>query len=286
MKCKRSYRKLASLFLTIAMLIGIISAMPLAAGAVFAPVQGPLVGIIDQRVPLSDFGGFAPFVTGYEDGTFRGNNNTSREEFVFILYNLLNEAEDLPVADADNPSFGDVAPDSWTYDAIEWAYAQEIIVADDEGNFNPADFLTRVDMVVMLVNALSWTEPAENTLTDIDDNPYYDEILIAINAGIVTGYEDGTFRPDDYVIRYEVVTAVVRYWLHGEPADVTWEDIEVPLTDVSRDDWAYKYVALAITGFSAPDDAEDTESVEEPEDPEDPEEPAEDVDSEEPTTTP
>ena len=283
MKSKSTSKKLASVLLTVTIIIGLFSVMPLAAGA-----------IIDQRVPLWEFGGFAPFVTGYEDGTFRGDNNTSREEFVFILFNLLSEAEDLPEADEDNPSFSDVEPGWWSYNAIEWAYGMEIIAADDEGNFRPADFLTRVDMVVMLVNALAWTEVAENTLTDIDDNPYYDEILMAVNAGIVTGYEDGTFRPDNFVNRFEVVTAVVRYWMHGDPADVTWENITVTLTDVSRDDWAYKYIALAITGYPAPDDPEDTEGVEAPEEPEDPDEiidpgetmdPVETVDSGELTPT-
>jgi len=277
MKSKRSYRKLASLFLTVAMIIGLFAVIPLTAGA-----------IVDQRVPLSEFG-FAPFVTGYEDGTFRGNNNTSREEFVFILYNLLSDPENMPVADADAPSFGDVAPGWWTYNAIEWAFELEIIEADDDGNFCPADMLTRVDMVVMLVRALGWTEAAENTLTDIDDNPYLEEILIAVNAGIVTGYEDGTFRPDEFVNRFEVVTAVVRYWMRGDPADETWETIEVALTDVTRDDWAYKYIALAVTGYPLPDDSGDGEGIEEPgdpEDPEDPEGPGEDVDSEDPEELP
>jgi hypothetical protein len=44
------------------------------------------------------------------------------------------------------------------------------------------------------------------------------------------------------------VTALVRYLLGGEPADEMWEDIELSFSDVARDFWGYKYIALGVKG--------------------------------------
>jgi len=205
--------------------------------------------ISDEGVPLTGLTSFAPFIEGYPDNTFRGNQSTSREEFVTILYRLLGPDE-LQKTDWDNQSFSDVAVSRWSYDAIEWAKEAGIIYADEDGNFRPAEMLTRAEMAVMLVKANDWTEIAENTFSDIDEHNDLDYILIAVQAGIFEGYPDGSFRPEGETTRYEMITALVRYLLGGEPTDEMVNDDEITITDVPIDHWAFKYFALAVTGFA------------------------------------
>ena len=190
---------------------------------------------------------FAPFIQGFENNTFRGTSPITREQFVAILYRL-NNVQPLPKADKNNPSFKDVAPARWSYDAIEWALKVGIAVADGGGNFRPPEPLTRAEMAVMLVKADNLTQMAENTFSDLDDHPDKDDILKAVAAKIFTGYTDGSFKPEGNSTRAEAVTALIRYLLEGEPTDEMWQSIRLNFSDVSRNDWAYKYIALAVKG--------------------------------------
>jgi len=206
--------------------------------------------IIDRDTPLSEFISFKAFINGYPDKTFRGANTMNREEFINTLFKLKNP--DLPEADTSNPAFNDVAPDRWSYDAIEWAADNGIIEADAAGNFRPKVALTRAEMAAMLAKAEGWTIAAENTFSDIEGHPQYEEILLAAGAGVFKGNPDGAFRPDAPIKRQELVAAMIRYLLGGEPEDGIWADIEVPFTDMQSTHWAYKYLALAAEGYTAP----------------------------------
>ena len=205
--------------------------------------------IEDEDTPLGGLASFAAFITGYTDNTFRGQETISREEFVNILFKLKNP-DALPEADPEAESFADVAPDRWSYDAIEWAKEEGIVDADEDGNFRPAVPITRAEMAVMLTKMEGLTAMAQNTFSDINGHPAKDDILKAVFVGIFNGYPDGTFKPDGSTTRYEAVAALVRYLLGGEPEDETWTDITVHLTDTPRSHWAYKYVALAVAGYT------------------------------------
>ena len=204
--------------------------------------------IAEPTVPLAEPIPFAPFITGFENNTFRGSQPITREQFVAILYRLNAEQASY----SGDPSFKDVRASRWSYDAIEWANEEGIIEADEDGNFRPAAALTRADMAVMFVKVENLTEVAENIFSDIDDHPAADDILKAVAVGIFTGYEDGTFRPDGNTTRNEAVTALVRYLMGGEPKDATWQGLVLTFTDVAKTDWAFKYIALAVIGNSLP----------------------------------
>lgn len=204
----------------------------------------------EPGLPLAPKPSFAQFIEGYPDDTFKGSNVIVKEEFITILFRLNHSnLDEHPAANADNPSFNDVAAGRWSYDAIEWAADAGIIEADANGNFMPKSDLTRAEMAIMLARAEGWTDISDNIFSDIDGHPAYDDILKAVAAGIFRGYEDGTFRPDNTATRYEMVTALVRYMLGGEPSDDMWENIDIKLTDTPRTHWAFKYLALATAGL-------------------------------------
>jgi hypothetical protein len=209
----------------------------------------PTVVIGNIETPLATAGSFPAFIKGFEDNTFRGNDFMTREQFVTILARLKNPNA-IPSADKSNPSFADVSSNRWSYDAIEWAKGAGIAVANSEGKFRPADILTRAEMAVMLVLAEKLTVMANNTFSDLEGHSAASDILKAVEAGIFTGYPDGTFNPNGGTNRYEAVTALVRYLLGGEPEDAMWQNMTLTFTDVSRTYWAYKYVALSVNGYT------------------------------------
>ena len=198
-----------------------------------------------------DPSGFNGFIDGYQDNAFRGENAMSREEFINILYKLMNP-DAPPAADESDPTFSDVAPERWSYHAIEWAVTKGIIGATESGAFDPGSELTRADSAVMLARVEGWATVAENTFSDIADRPEMDCILKAVAAGVFKGYSDGTFRPDAIATRYELVTAMVRYLLGAlgvEFPDNLLSEITVTFVDTPQAHWAYRYVALATVGF-------------------------------------
>lgn len=203
----------------------------------------------EGETPLFTINSFAAFIEGFNDNTFRGNDPVTREQFVTILSRLKNPYG-VPEADKNSPSFGDVKPGRWSFDAIEWAKSTGIVDVTD--NFRPADTLTRAEMAVMLVRAENLTEVADNTFSDLAGHPDASSILRAVKAGIFTGYADGTFKPEGGTIRYEAVTALVRYLVGGEPPDSMWIRLmNLTFSDVTMGHWAYKYVVLAVNGYTA-----------------------------------
>jgi hypothetical protein len=197
---------------------------------------------------LEAFSTFAAFIEGFEDNTFRGNSQITREQFIAILFRLKDPQPTDDPAETSGPSFKDVSPERWSYGDIEWAKEAGIIEADGDGNFRPADPLTRAEMAIMLVKADGLTEMAANTFNDLADHAAKDDILKAVKAKIFTGYPDGSFKPDSLSTRNEAVTALIRYLLGAEPEDAMWQGIELKFSDVVRSHWAYKYVALAVSG--------------------------------------
>jgi len=219
-------------------------------GSIAVPPIVAEIEIEDEEAPLVSGRSFAAFIQGYPDNTFRGANSVSREEFVTIMFRIHNPGN-RPQASAANPTFGDVAPGRWSYDAIEWAVGRGIVEVYASGNFRPRDALTRSEMAVMLVNAEGWEEVAQNGFSDIEAHPAREEILKAAAAGIFEGFPDGTFRPDATTTRNELVAAMVRYLFGGELPEAVWVDIVVGFADVQRGHWAFRYIALATTGYEA-----------------------------------
>ena len=81
-------------------------------------------------------------IEGYKDGTFRPNNNMTRQQFVTTLYRLSTpeQRQFTPVNDAvDMSNVSDYA-----MEAMRWAMAKGIVQGDTYGRVNPKEPVTRV----------------------------------------------------------------------------------------------------------------------------------------------
>jgi hypothetical protein len=116
-------------------------------------------------------------------------------------------------------------------------------VTDSE--FHPDQALTRAELAAILYRLLpdqSIPKKLENPFSDAPEGDvvYYPAVLTAGTLGLMEGYPDGTFRPDDTVTRAELVSALYR--LAGQP-----EAAGESFSDVSQDDWAYDAIAYAAS---------------------------------------
>ena len=122
----------------------------------------------------------------------------------------------------ENP-FVDVAEDAVYYDAVLWAYyhePQQITGGYTATEFRPGNPCTRGQVVTFLWRAAGCPEPTGDTSMFKDASsiaaPYQKAVAWAVEKGITTGYNDGTFRPNDSVTRAQFVTFLWRY--EGKPA--------------------------------------------------------------------
>lgn len=142
-------------------------------------------------------------LNGYDDGTFRPSQSVTRAEFVTMLKSAFRLAGD------GTASFDDVADDAWYKEAVEVAASLGIVSGMGDGTFAPNAEISRQDMCAMLKNVLDYKNMALDTKYDSSDFADSDEIADyakeAINlfkeAGVIDGYEDGSFGPRDAVTR-------------------------------------------------------------------------------------
>lgn len=134
------------------------------------------------------------YLTGYADGSFRGNNNVTRAEFVTMLVRLSG-------AHGGWCSFTDVSASHWAYDAISTAAANGWIAGYEDGTFRPDQAITRAEAMTIINRALDRGVDETSWLDDYirwPDNHraawYYYEVIEATNDHYYTGSrpsEDG-----------------------------------------------------------------------------------------------
>ncbi|MGZ9585772.1 S-layer homology domain-containing protein [Paenibacillus marinisediminis] len=118
-------------------------------------------------------------------------------------------------------SFTDIAR-HWAKDAIIRAAEMGIVKGDPDGRFRPNASVSRAEFVVMVMNALDLnTSESRITFTDQAKIPSWAEKAVsqAVRLGIVTGYEDGSFRPNASISRAEM-TAIIGRTMGIEPLNV------------------------------------------------------------------
>lgn len=148
-------------------------------------------------------------VSGRGDGLFAPNDAVTREEFVKILVLAMDLADDAPCE-----NFSDVDEQAWYAPYITSAVNKGVINGQGEGIFGVGQIVTRQDMAVMMYRTIVKKDAHESSseFSDIDTvSEYAKEAVKYMNAaGILNGYEDGTFRPFNPVTRAETAVAVSR----------------------------------------------------------------------------
>jgi len=115
---------------------------------------------------------------------------------------------------------------------------------DNLGNFNPDGNMTRAEVAQMLYNLLGTTSaPAQTkSYSDVDaDNWCYDAVMALSAMGVITGYEDGTFRPDAPTSRSEFAALLVRFV--EVTAKKTLSLGSRTFSDVPAEHWASEYIS-------------------------------------------
>lgn len=170
------------------------------------------------------------YFNGVADKTFAPADNMTRAMFVTVLFRF-----DGAKGDRSQSAFTDVAPGQWYTDAINWAAANRIVDGVGNGKFAPNDPITRAQMCTMIERYLALYKKAwKVTLPEtgsvsvmVDENAIPAYALAAVKQcqrhGLVNGFEDGTFRPNELSTRAQVAAVIYRmsYLVQGAKPDNT-----------------------------------------------------------------
>lgn len=147
-------------------------------------------------------------IQGYEDGTFKPGNTTTRAEFV----TLMNNAKGFWSEGSIN--FSDVKNGSWFYSAVARAVAAGYVKGYSDGSFKPNNTITRAEAAMMIANTakLSANEAGAYRFTDIGSIPAWarGSVGAVVAAGYMTGYPDGSFDANASISRAEAVSSLNR----------------------------------------------------------------------------
>ena len=137
-------------------------------------------------------------IKGYVDGTFKPTNQITRGEAAMIL------SREMQVEVQQVIQYEDVATNYYAYDAIQEVAAAGIITGRVAGKFNPNSPLTRAEMAAIMDRMYMLTGTTTMSFSDVAANHWaHDSIMRLYKNELVTGYTDGTFKPDNFITRAE-----------------------------------------------------------------------------------
>ena len=109
--------------------------------------------------------------------------------------------------------FTDVPSDAWYIDGVRYVYTHHIMNGTSPTTFSPSTPVSRGMIVQVLYNLAG--QPEVEGRHDFSDVPagYWSEkaIIWAVQNGVVSGYGDGTFGPDDTLTREQLAVVLFNY---------------------------------------------------------------------------
>ena len=187
------------------------------------------------------------YVIGYPDGTVRPDGNVTRAEVATIFFRMLKDDAREKYWKTDN-RYSDVKSTDWYNNAISTLSNMGIIDGYPDGTFRPNAGITRAEFAKIAVSFFkdNVRETIGDRFSDIHGKWYTEYVNLANELAIVNGYPDGTFRPDNKIIRAESMT-IVNNTLRRTPCKEGLLPVSVMITwpDNAASAWYYEAVQEA-----------------------------------------
>jgi subtilisin len=128
-----------------------------------------------------------------------------------------------------SPFFPDLRNNQWFTRNIMYLNKENIVNGYLTGEIKPSQLVTRAEAVAMLGSALGYnSEKRETVFKDVSPSSFASGyIQSAYDNGILSGFPDGTFRPDSYVTRAEMSILLSKAYQLSKPSE------SVHFTDVN-----------------------------------------------------
>lgn len=178
------------------------------------------------------------YMVGYPDGTFGPERNILRCETAAVFHHLLNQQYVPQITHLDR--LKDVDPNSWYAENVAVLCELGIMYGRSSDTFAPYEPITRGEFATVCAHFDDSQIEDTCHFSDISGHWAEEDIRRAASLGWISGYPDGTFRPDQYITRSEAV-ALINQMLERVPERVS-DMLPSQLRnwpDVPEDHWCY-----------------------------------------------
>ena len=149
------------------------------------------------------------YIIGYPDGTVRPENNITRAEVATIFFRMLKDSSRDKLWSTTN-TFSDVKKGNWFNTAVSTLQNAGVLDGYSDGTFRPNAYITRAELVKVAAAFYGTAAGMQTHFSDTSSHWANDFIEAARQLGIVDGYTDGSFRPNQYVTRAEAMKIINR----------------------------------------------------------------------------
>ncbi len=203
-----------------------------------------LVDTTLPKIPVQSNGSNTAYIFGYEGNTFRPNANMTRAEACTIFARLILGVQNIP--DGYTTRFTDVKAGDWFHNAVAYLDQTGYFFRNKNTEYKPNEPITRAEFVDLANSASKLVGVNTVSFTDVpEDHFYYMAINAASASGLVNGYEDGTFRPDNTITRAEVVTVINRLLgLKASEKAISMDHLDNVFVDIGSH-WAKLNILMA-----------------------------------------
>ena len=131
-------------------------------------------------------------------------------------------------------SFSDIARGNWYNKPLALMVEQGLINGYTDGTIRPENPISRGEVVTILDRYVDWSDGSLHGAVNFNDVPEqyfaFEAIHRAGKQGVVEGFSDGTFRPDQNIVRRDaavILDRVFDYEIHGDPVTETFPDVSL-----------------------------------------------------------
>ena len=193
--------------------------------------------LTDEAIPAGFITDHIAYLQGYSDNTIKPEGKVTREEAAAVFFRILDPAYRETIK-ASNSAFGDIGKGRWSAEYIGTLAKGKIINGYTDGTFRAQSNITRAELAAVVAKIASLGAIQSGGFSDTSNNWASIYINTVAEKGWMTGYVDGTFKPDQYVSRAEFVTVINN--MLGRNASVEGIlDTAKQFTDLSEDMWYY-----------------------------------------------
>lgn len=206
---------------------------------------------ISLVIPALNKDDHVAYIIGYEDGTVRPNGRITRAEVATIFFRLLTDDTRQRNWSSEN-TFSDVSADKWYNNAVSTLCHMGVLGGYSDGTFRPNAPITRAEFAKIAVSFAQINGFSEyGYFTDVNSSDWYAPYVDAAKAvGLIEGYSDGSFKPENKITRAEACTIVNRA-LGRKPSKNNMKISDrINWPDCTTDDWFYEAIMEATNSHT------------------------------------
>jgi hypothetical protein len=147
-------------------------------------------------------------INGYPDNTFKPDNHITRAESFTILSKAF--YKDYKTDNTISYTFKDSNDiPNWSKPYFNLLFENKIVYGGINTYVYPKAYMTRLDFTIYISKILNLDKPTDNAIINFNDNEYIEDwsiipIYNITKLGIMSGYADNTFRPNNKITRGEI----------------------------------------------------------------------------------